>query len=457
MEMVEDVAPSTVHTEAEPTPKPPRVGSLTKVHKNALKRGDGGHDMPEGDWNKFARDYSPKKAPVQISSYSKEEATRRKIREKERRELQERNAKLMQLRAEEEAARQKQEKERVIAERKAWAQAKLEQRRERISRAAEERKKRDEAYCQLLETTRERGLLFVKLHAHGEELVAAHQRQKLEEYRSVLAPAKKVAARDIRYADDLHPSLRAVQRCQQQNNIRRETDKMPLAFSPKHVNTGPGGFSPFSSAIGERRMPGSGSTRFDSSRDLSPQPRRRANKLRHTSPARTRGLSVDRASSPVALPGVEITVRELPSPLQAEPRPSLSPGAHKESAVAQPGQAAEKNQQVLEERDETIANAGEGAAAEAPTDVAREASEPEAAATEAAPEQEASPEAGELDSPQPEEEEAVDKSSAEASEPAVAADPSGELEEDVASPQQDDTTQGEDRVSGEEEGQESES
>ena len=61
----------------------------------------------------------------------------------------------MQHRAEEEAARQKQEKERVIAERKAWAQAKLEQRRERISRAAEERKKRDEAYCQLLETTRE--------------------------------------------------------------------------------------------------------------------------------------------------------------------------------------------------------------------------------------------------------------------------------------------------------------
>lgn len=85
MEMVEDAVPSTVQTEAEPTPNPPRVGSLTKVHKNAVKRGDDGRDMYEGDWNKFARDYSPKKAPVQISSYSKEEATRRKMREKERR------------------------------------------------------------------------------------------------------------------------------------------------------------------------------------------------------------------------------------------------------------------------------------------------------------------------------------------------------------------------------------
>lgn len=61
----------------------------------------------------------------------------------------------MQQRAEEEMRRKQQEKERVIAERKAWAQAKLEQRLERISRAAEERKKRDAAYCQLLETTRE--------------------------------------------------------------------------------------------------------------------------------------------------------------------------------------------------------------------------------------------------------------------------------------------------------------
>ena len=71
------------------------------------------------------------------------------------RELQDRNAKLMQQRAEEEMRRKQQEIERVIAERKAWAQAKLEQRLERISRAAEERKKRDAAYCQLLETTRE--------------------------------------------------------------------------------------------------------------------------------------------------------------------------------------------------------------------------------------------------------------------------------------------------------------
>lgn len=61
----------------------------------------------------------------------------------------------MQHRAEEEAARQKQEKERAMAERKAWAQAKLEQRQERIIRAADERRKRDIAYCKLLETTRE--------------------------------------------------------------------------------------------------------------------------------------------------------------------------------------------------------------------------------------------------------------------------------------------------------------
>lgn len=58
-------------------------------------------------------------------------------------------------RAEGEAARQQQDKERALAERKAWAQAKFEQRQEKISRAAEERKKREVAYCQLLEKTRE--------------------------------------------------------------------------------------------------------------------------------------------------------------------------------------------------------------------------------------------------------------------------------------------------------------
>lgn len=72
-------------------------------------------------------------------------------------------------------------------------------------------------------------------------------------------------------------------------------------------------------------MPGTGHSRLGSSRDVSPQPRR-VNKLRHPSPARTRGASVDRASSPVALPGVEITVRELPATSQAEPRRSLSHG-----------------------------------------------------------------------------------------------------------------------------------
>lgn len=82
--------------------------------------------------------------------------------------------------------------------------------------------------------------------------MAAQEREKLEEYKTVLAPAKKIGARDIQHADDLHPSLRAVQRCQQRNNNLREAQKMPLAFSPKHVTTGPGGTSPFSSAIGER-------------------------------------------------------------------------------------------------------------------------------------------------------------------------------------------------------------
>lgn len=82
--------------------------------------------------------------------------------------------------------------------------------------------------------------------------MAAQERQKVEEYKSVLAPTKKIAPRDIQHGDDLHPSLRALQRIQQQNNIRREAEKAPVAFSPKHVQTGPGGTSPFSSAIGER-------------------------------------------------------------------------------------------------------------------------------------------------------------------------------------------------------------
>ena len=68
----------------------------------------------------------------------------------------------------------------------------------------------------------------------------------------MVAPAKKITARDIQHGEDLHPSLRALQRMQQQQNIRREAQKLPVAFSPKHVNSGPGGNSPFSSSIGER-------------------------------------------------------------------------------------------------------------------------------------------------------------------------------------------------------------
>lgn len=63
-------------------------------------------------------------------------------------------------------------------------------------------------------------------------------------------------------------------------------------------------------------MPGAGSTRQDSSRDPSPQPRRNVNRVRRPSPspaARSLGPRVDRASSPLALPGVEITVHELPT------------------------------------------------------------------------------------------------------------------------------------------------
>jgi hypothetical protein len=53
------------------------------------------------------------------------------------------------------AEQEQQEKEQKIAERRAWAKARLEQRQERIMRAAEERQKRDLAYYQLLEKTRE--------------------------------------------------------------------------------------------------------------------------------------------------------------------------------------------------------------------------------------------------------------------------------------------------------------
>lgn len=86
MEIVEDVVPITVSAEpvheAEPLSKAP--GSLTKNRR--AKHGDvGSADVPDGDWNKFARDFSPKKQPVHISSYSKEEAIRRRLREKERR------------------------------------------------------------------------------------------------------------------------------------------------------------------------------------------------------------------------------------------------------------------------------------------------------------------------------------------------------------------------------------
>ena len=73
-------------------------------------------------------------------------------------------------------------------------------------------------------------------------------------------------------------------------------------------------------------MPGAGNSRPDSLRDLSPQPRRPVTKLRRPSPTRTRGPSVDRASSPVALPGVEITVHELSSPPKAESCLSLPSG-----------------------------------------------------------------------------------------------------------------------------------
>lgn len=69
--------------------------------------------------------------------------------------MQERNAKLALRRAEEEAARQQQEKERVQAERKAWALARLQERQDKINRAAEERHKREVAYFELLEKTRE--------------------------------------------------------------------------------------------------------------------------------------------------------------------------------------------------------------------------------------------------------------------------------------------------------------
>jgi hypothetical protein len=97
-----------------------------------------------------------------------------------------------------------------------------------------------------------KGLLFERLQQHGAELVAAEERAKLEGYKTIIGPVKKIGARDIWHTDDMHPSLRAQQRAQQQTNFRREASKMPVAFSPKHVNTGHGGTSPMSSGIGER-------------------------------------------------------------------------------------------------------------------------------------------------------------------------------------------------------------
>jgi hypothetical protein len=71
-----------------------------------------------------------------------------------RRAIRERTARLEAQKAEEKAAREKEEQERLLAERKAWVQARYEQRQEKIRRAAEERRKREEAYNELVEKTR---------------------------------------------------------------------------------------------------------------------------------------------------------------------------------------------------------------------------------------------------------------------------------------------------------------
>lgn len=93
MEVVEDVAstlePGVVqesqyaHQEEAPSAPSQPPGSLTK--RSRRPKTEQGLSAPDSDWNKFARDPCPRKPAPQISSYSKDEAIRRRQREKERR------------------------------------------------------------------------------------------------------------------------------------------------------------------------------------------------------------------------------------------------------------------------------------------------------------------------------------------------------------------------------------
>eukprot|EP00892_Ulva_mutabilis_P001247 jgi/Ulvmu1/11122/UM071_0005.1 len=274
-------------------------------------------------WKTFCKEYPQKRSDVAISDYSKEEGVRRKKWEKERRALRERQARLQQDRAEAEAAKQKELQEKQMLEHKARVQARISKQQDKIRRAAEERQRREQAYQELLSKTRERGLLFERLQEAGESKVHAIENEKKTDYVNTLGRLRKLGAQEIATRTELHPSLRVVQRRKQEEILQREADKAPTAFTPKAADSPVAG-SPVSSFMTTRRMPGaslSGGLATGAAATGRSAPAKPARKRRPPRKAKPAPAVTERASSPLAVPGVEIHVNgvlyEVPSPQAA--------------------------------------------------------------------------------------------------------------------------------------------
>ena len=195
-----------------------RPGGITR-HSRSLSSDRRGHvtraqssssPSRKSEWKTYSKEYPQKRSDVTISDYSKEEGSKRKKWEKEKRcavflarvlpqvwrgvrkgfaeayrrrarepryrdassmlqspnrvwfdqhilcrALRERQAKLQQERAEAEAAKQREVQEKQVLEYKARVQARVDKQQDKIRRAAEERHRREKAYQELLSKTRE--------------------------------------------------------------------------------------------------------------------------------------------------------------------------------------------------------------------------------------------------------------------------------------------------------------
>lgn len=76
-------------------------------------------------------------------------------------------------------------------------------------------------------------MLYERLQEAGESKVNAMHQEKQSDYVNTLGRMRKLGAQEIATRPDLHPSLRAVQRRQQEEILKREADKEPNAFTPK--------------------------------------------------------------------------------------------------------------------------------------------------------------------------------------------------------------------------------